>query len=120
MFEDNVLYNKAYAFAVRMVKAYQYLKDEQKEFVLSKQLLRSGTSVGANIAEAHGAVSNAEFSMKLSIAYKEILETRYWLSLLKDTKFITETMFNDVCADAEEISKMLFSSVKKMRINNNK
>ncbi len=76
MTKDNVTYIKAYNFAIRIVKAYQYLCVEKKEYVLSKQLLRSGTSVGANIAEANGAISDAEFSSKISIAYKECLETR--------------------------------------------
>jgi len=83
MKEDNVTYAKAYNFAIRIVKAYQYLCEEKKEYVLSKQMLRSGTSIGANIAEANGAISEAEFSSKISIAYKECLETKYWLSLLK-------------------------------------
>jgi len=78
--KENNLYNKAHAFAIRVVRAYEYLKDQKKEFVLSKQLLRSGTSIGANIAEANGAISKADFSSKISIAYKERLETKYWLS----------------------------------------
>ena len=80
---DNVVYDKAYQFAIRIVKAYQFLSSEKKEFVLSKQLLRSGTSIGANIAEANGGISKADFSNKISIAYKECLETKYWLDLLK-------------------------------------
>ncbi len=79
----NVLYEKAYQFAIRIVNAYKYLTNDKKEFVLAKQLLRSGTSIGANVAEANGAIDKAEFSAKISIAYKECLETKYWLSLLK-------------------------------------
>ena len=86
--EKNVTYDKAYKFAIRIVNAYKYLQKEKKEFVLSKQLLRSGTSIGANIAEANGGISTADFSAKISIAYKETLETKYWLSLLKDTGYI--------------------------------
>lgn len=81
----SVAYEKAYQFAIRIVNAYKYLTQEQKEFTLSKQLIRSGTAIGANIAEANGAISKADFSAKVSIAYKECLETKYWLSLLKDT-----------------------------------
>ncbi|MEO1670978.1 MAG: four helix bundle protein, partial [Cyanobacteria bacterium J06631_2] len=83
MDKNNVTYEKAYSFAIRIVNAYKYLIKEHKEYVLSKQLLRCGTSIGANIAEANGAISSADFSAKISIAYKETLETKYWLSLLK-------------------------------------
>ena len=75
--KDNPLKDKSYAFALRVVKLYQYLTKTQKEYVLSKQVLRSGTSVGANIVEANGAISKADFSAKMSIAYKEILETKF-------------------------------------------
>ena len=88
MKKENIVYDKAYKFAIRIVKAYQFLSNEKKEFVISKQLLRSGTSIGANISEANGAISRADFSNKISLAYKECLETKYWLSLLKDTSFI--------------------------------
>ena len=93
MTKDNVTYQKAYTFAIRIVKAYQYLCEDKKEYVLSKQMLRSGTSIGANTAEANGAISEADFSSKISIAYKECLETKYWLSLLKDTDYISEKFF---------------------------
>ena len=79
-------------------------------------MLRSGTSIGANIAEANGAISDADFSNKISIAYKECLETKYWLSLLKDTGFISEKSFESMHGDAEEISKILFTILKKTRI----
>ena len=112
MTKDNVTYTKAYNFAIRIVKAYQYLCEEKKEYVLSKQMLRSGTSTGANIAEANGAISEAEFSSKISIAYKECLETKYWLSLLKDTNYIAEKSFKSMYDDADEIAKILFSILK--------
>ena len=83
--KENILKDKSYAFAVRVVKAYRRIVHEQKEFVLSKQLLRSGTSVGANIAEANQAQSRADFISKLSISLKETVETEYWLCLLRDT-----------------------------------
>jgi len=117
MTKDNVTYTKAYNFAIRIVKAYQYLCEEKKEYVLSKQMLRSGTSIGANIAEANGAISEADFSSKISIAYKECLETKYWLSLLKDTDYVSEKSFESMHTDADEIAKILFSILKKTRIN---
>lgn len=117
MKKDNLTYQKAYDFAIRIVRAYQYLCEEKKEYVLSKQLLRSGTSIGANIAEANGAISEADFSNKISIAYKECLETKYWLSLLKDTSYITEKSFDSMHNNADEIGAILFSILKKTRIN---
>jgi four helix bundle protein len=116
MREGNVLYEKSYAFAIRIVKAYQFLSGEKKEFVLSRQLLRSGTSIGANVAEANGAISKADFSSKISIAYKECLETKYWLSLLKDTNFLDEKVYTNMDADAQELSKLLFAILKTTRI----
>ncbi len=117
MTKDNVTYIKAYEFAIRIVKAYQYLREEKREFILSKQMLRSGTSIGANIAEANGAISEADFSSKISIAYKECLETKYWLSLLKDTNYISEKSFESMHKDADEIAKILYAILKKTRIN---
>lgn len=93
MEKENVVYEKAYEFAIRIVRAYQFLTKERIEFVLSKQLLRSGTSIGANITEANGAISKADFSNKISIAYKESLETKYWLSLMKDSGLIDDSIF---------------------------
>ncbi|MBE3111702.1 MAG: four helix bundle protein, partial [Acidobacteria bacterium] len=81
----NPAYDKAYALAIRIVQTYRQLSEVQREFVLSRHLLKSGTSIGANLAEAHGAISEADFSAKVSIAYKEAQETKYWLNLLKDT-----------------------------------
>lgn len=112
----SIAYDKAYALAIRIVNAFKYLKDNKKEFVLSKQLLRSGTSIGANIAEANGAISDAEFSAKISIAYKECLETKYWLSLLKDTNYIDLKAFESIYQDSDEVGKILFSILKKTRI----
>lgn len=114
---SNNLYEKAYAFSIRIVKAYQFLSAEKKEFIISKQLLKSGTSIGANIAEANGGISKADFSAKLSISFKECLETKYWLSLLKDTNFIDIKTFNSMHDDADELAKILFSILKKTRIN---
>ena len=113
----SLVYDKAYSFAIRIVKAYKFLQKEKKEFILSKQLIRSGTSIGANIAEANGAISNDDFSAKMSIAYKECLETRYWLQLLRDTEYIEQKVFDSIITEAEEISKMLFAIIKTSRID---
>lgn len=115
---NSLAYDKAYKFAIRIVNAYKYLIQDKKEYILSKQLLRSGTSIGANIAEANGAISPADFSAKISIAYKECLETKYWLSLLKDTEYIDSKSFESIHNDADEISKILYSILKKTRIGN--
>ena len=115
MTSNSLVYEKAYNFAIRVVNAYKYLKEDKKEFILSKQLLRSGTSIGANVAEANGGISPADFSAKMSIAYKECLETKYWLSLLKDTDYIDEKAFESIYQDADEIGKILFSIIKTTR-----
>jgi four helix bundle protein len=86
MKEQNVIQQKSYDFAIRIVNLYKYLATEKKELVLSKQILRSGTSIGANVEEAIGAQSDKDFLNKLSIAYKEARETHYWIRLLRDTK----------------------------------
>jgi len=108
----NVLYEKAYAFGVRTVRAYQFLSREKREFVLSKQLLRCGTSIGANVAEANGGLPDADFSAKIPIAYEECLETKYWLNLLRDTDYLTTAMFNSLHNDADELGKMLFTTLR--------
>ena len=115
----SLVYEKAYKLAIRIVNAYKYLIQEKKEFILSKQLLRSGTSIGANIAEANGGISPADFSAKMSIAYKECLETKYWLSLLKDTDYLEGKAFESIYADTDEVAKMLFSIIKTTRKTNN-
>jgi four helix bundle protein len=115
---NSIVYKKAYQLAIRIVNAYKHLTDEKKEYVMSKQLLRCGTSIGANIAEANGAISKADFSAKMSIAYKESLEAQYWLSLLKDTEYITEKAFDSLYKDLDEISGMLFKILKTTRIDN--
>lgn len=116
MLNKSLVYDKAFAFAIRIVNACKHLQTSQREFVLSKQLLRSGTSIGANIAEANGAISDADFSNKISIAYKECLEAKYWLSLMKETDYINEKSFESIHNDADEIAKMLFSILKKTRL----
>ena len=114
--KDTILYRKAFAFAVRVVKLHRYLIGEKKEFVLSKQLLRSGTSIGANISEANGAIYPSDFSSKISIAYKESLESKHRLSLLKETEFITESARSSLHKDADELSKILFSVLRTTRL----
>ena len=115
--DNNNLYKKCYAFAIRIVKAHQHLSTEKREYTLSKQLLRSGTSIGANVAEANGGISVADFSSKISLAYKESLETKYWLSLLKDTGYLGAPIAESMIVDADELSKILFSILKSTRIN---
>ena len=112
MNKSNPAYEKAYALAVRIVNAYRYLSEQKREFVLSKQLLRSGTSIGANLAEANGAISEADLSAKVSISYKESQETKYWLSLLRDTGYIDQESFESIYADVDEVAAILFSILK--------
>lgn len=109
---DNVVQTKSYAFAVRIVRLYQHLVTSKKEFVLSKQVLRCGTSIGANVEEAIGGQSRADFVAKLSIAYKEARETAYWLRLLKDTDYLTQLEFESIHADAEELCRIIASIQK--------
>ena len=105
--KENVLLEKSFAFAVRVVKAYKYLAEEKKEFVLSKQFLRSGTSIGANSEEAIGGQSKADFVSKISIAYKEARETNYWIRLLKATDYFDETQSKSLLDDLEELLKII-------------
>lgn len=109
---ENVVKSKSYSFAVRIVKAYQYLSKQQNEFVLSKQLLRSGTAIGALIAESENAQSKPDFISKLNIALKEANETQYWLCLLKDTAILDEKMFQSLNADCSELVALLVSIIK--------
>jgi four helix bundle protein len=112
---ENNLYKKSYSFAIRVVELSKTLIVEKREFILSKQFLRSGTSIGANIAEANGAISKADFSSKLYIAYKECLESKYWLSLLKDTGYINQNLFASMFADADELAKIMYTIINKTR-----
>jgi four helix bundle protein len=112
---DNVLQDKSYAFAIRIVNATQYLTNEKKEYVLSKQLLRSGTSIGANTEEALGGQSDKDFYAKLNIVYKEARETSFWIRLLKDTNYFEETHAVSLQTDCEEILKIVGSIIKTMK-----
>jgi len=108
----NVLKTKSFSFAVRIVNLYKYLQTEKNEFVLSKQLLRCGTSVGAMVREAEQGESKADFIHKLSIALKEINETLYWLELLNETAYLSQQQFESINADATELIKLLISIIK--------
>ena len=108
---DNILKKKSFEFAIRIVNLYKLLTSERKEFVLSKQLLRSGTSIGANVREGLNAQSKADFVHKLSIAQKECDETLYWLELLKETSYINESEFSSINNDATELLKILRSII---------
>lgn len=109
--KPNPLKDKSFQFALSIVKLYQFLTDEKREFIMSKQLLRSGTSIGANIREGQNAQSKPDFIHKLSIAQKECDETLYWLELLNQSGFLAEDNFKKTHSDASEILKMLRSSI---------
>lgn len=113
--EDNLILVKSKAFALRIIRLYKYLCEEKKEFVLSKQVLRSGTSIGANAKEASVAQSKKDFEAKLSIALKEAAETEYWLELLYESDYIEKVFFDSVYADNKELIRILTSILKSSR-----
>lgn len=113
--KESILKSKSLAFAIRIVNFYKYQCENKKEFVLSKQLLRSGTSIGAMVRESEHAESKVDFVHKLSIAQKEINETLYWLELLFETKYITLKEYENISADAVELIKLLTSSIKTVK-----
>ena len=110
--KENAVADKSFEFAVRIVKLYKYLVQEHKEYVLSKQLLRCGTSIGANIAEAQRGQSKADFTAKMSIALKEANETDYWLRLMYATEYLTEQEFESLSKDNKEIISILVAITK--------
>ena len=110
--KDSVVRDKSYVFALKIVKAYRYLTQERQEFVLSKQVLRSGTSIGALVKEAEHAQSLADFVNKMNVALKEANETEYWLMLLKDSEYIDEQNYMSIHYDCSELIKLLASIVK--------
>lgn len=116
MKDENVIKNKSLAFAKRIVKLYKYLCDEKKEYVLSKQLLRSGTSIGANVQEAECGISKKDFLAKMYIAFKECVETEYWLELLKDD-YLSLSEYETIKNDCEELRKILSSITKTTKEN---
>ena len=115
--KNNIIKDKSYGFALRIVKMCRYLTSEKQEYVLSKQVLRSGTSIGALVMEAEHAQSRADFINKMNVALKEANETTYWLSLLKDSGYIDEQMFNSIFPQSEELLKILISIVKTSKSN---
>ena len=110
--KENVLKKKSFDFALRILNLFKYLQDNKKEYIMSKQLLRSGTSVGAMVREAEFAESINDFIHKMSIAQKEINETIYWLELLCSAEYITNHQFENIKSDAAEIIRLLTSSIK--------
>lgn len=110
--EDNIIVSKSKSFALRCIRLYKHLVDEHHEFVLSKQLLRSGTSIGANVKEAIRGQSKADFGSKMNIALKEASESEYWLELLHESDYISNSEFESIIDDCREILKILTSIVK--------
>jgi four helix bundle protein len=110
--KDNIIKAKSFAFALRIVKLYQYLTDVKKEFVLSKQLLRSGTAIGAMVREAEHAESKADFIHKLSIGLKEANETEYWLELLQQSGYLDKNDFESYNIEIKELLRLLISIIK--------
>lgn len=119
IFIKNVIESKSFDFAVRIVNLYKHLTENKKEFILSKQLLRSGTSIGANISEAEKAPSNADFAAKMNIALKEANETLYWLRLMHKTQYLTKLEFQSLEHDVQELIAILVSITKSMKNNSN-
>ena len=117
MIENNILAEKTLSFALRIIKCYQYLQEEKKVYVMSKQILRSGTSVGANVHEAVYAQSKADFINKLSISLKEASETSYWLVLLSKSAYIDENIYMSMKNEVDEIIRIIISSIKTTRRN---
>jgi four helix bundle protein len=116
---ENIIKNKSFEFAIRVVKLYQFLCSDKNEFVLSKQLLRCGTSVGAMIRESEHSESKADFIHKLSIAQKEINEAIYWIELLNATQYLSKLEFESIYNDAVEIIKLITSIIKSTKTNIN-
>jgi four helix bundle protein len=114
----NVVKDKSFAFALRVVKLAKYLQEQQKEFVLSKQVLRSGTAIGALVREAEHAQSRPDFINKMSIALKEANETDYWLDLLHQSEYITPESFDSIHPDIQELIQLLVSIVKTSKTEN--
>ena len=112
---DNVIEEKSFRFAVRIVKLCKYLVNTRNENIISRQLLRSGTSIGANVAESTQAQSRADFLSKLEIALKEASETKYWLRLMRETEYLSVTEFDAIYPDCVEIEKILVSIVKTIK-----
>lgn len=117
--KENALREKSYSFALRVVKMCRYLNEEKREFILSKQVLRSGTSNGANIEEANQGQSKSDFIHKLSISLKEAVETNYWLRLLRDSEYLSKSQAESLLSDCCELEKLLTSSIKTAKSTDN-
>jgi four helix bundle protein len=115
--KESVLRDKSFAFALRAIQLSRYLVDERREFELAKQVLRSGTSIGANVEEASQAQSKADFIHKLSIAQKEASETSYWLRLFKDSEILSGKAADSLISDCTELQRMLAASIKTAKQN---
>ena len=115
MKKDNIIRDKSYAFSIRIIKAFQWIKEEKKEYVLSKQLLKSGTSIGANIEEAIGGQSSRDFFAKITIAYKEARETKYCLRLLRDTDYLSIKEAESLIKDVDELLRIIGSIQNTMK-----
>ena len=115
MKEGNVLREKSYSFALRIVRTSRYLSEEKHEYTLSKQLLRSGTSIGANVEEAIGGQSDKDFAFKLAIAYKEARESHYWIRLLRDSNYLTPKQSESLLTDIDELLRILGSILKTLK-----
>ncbi len=120
MYSNNPVRDKSFKLAVRIVKLYKFLVEEKKEYTLSKQLLRSGTSIGAMVREAEHAETKKDFVHKMSIAQKENNETLYWLELLRETDYLTEQQFESLYKDAKEVISITTSIIKTTKKNINK
>lgn len=114
--KENVLKKKSFDFALRIVKLYQYLKEEKKEFIMNRQLMRSGTAVGAMVREAEFGESKADFAHKMAVAQKEINESLYWLELLYASEYLTNQQFESINTDAVEIIKIITATIKTTKI----
>jgi len=116
---ENIIKNKSFAFALRIIKLYQYLQSEKKEFILCKQVMRSGTSIGAMIRESEQAESKLDFIHKLAIAQKEANETEYWIELLHKSGYIDKVQYDSLFQEITEIRKLLSSIIKTSKENKN-
>lgn len=112
---ENIILDKTYNYAIRIVKLYQYLCKEKKEFELSRQILRSGTSIGANVEESVGGLSRKDFLAKLGVSYREARETRFWLRLLRDTDYISTEQSDSMLEDLEEIIRIITAIQKTIK-----
>ena len=115
---DSIIKNKSFSFAIRIIKLYKFLVENKKEYILSKQLLRSGTAIGALVRESQNAESSADFVHKLGMAQKENDETLYWLELLFETNYLDEKEYVSIQQDANELLKMIRSSIMTSKRNN--